>query len=213
MALPNSSSVISQSVDRTTFETLYAKPAPWDIGRPQRDLVAIADRVKSPVLDAGCGTGEHALFLAGRGHRVIGIDFVEEAIRRARAKAAERQLRVDFLVKDATKLGGWGERFATVIDWGLFHVFSDDDRRSYVEGLKQVLEPGGRLFLACFSDEEPGMEGPRRVSCDELYDAFADGWEVESIKPSRCEIHPEFTEVKFSEGGPKMWSAAIRRLG
>ena len=98
-----------------------------------------------------------------------------------------------------------------MIDWGLFHVLSDDDRRLYVEGLMKVLEPGGRLFLTCFSDEEPGIDGPRRVSRQELCDAFADGWEIESIDPARCEIHPEFTEVKFSEGGPKMWSAVIRR--
>jgi SAM-dependent methyltransferase len=213
MIMPQSNLVASHSVDRTTFENLYAGPAPWDIGRPQRQFVAIADRVISPVLDAGCGTGEHALFLASRGHRVIGIDFVEEAIRRARAKAAERGLRVEFLVKDATTLGDWGERFASVIDWGLFHVFSDEDRRRYVRGLAQVLEPGGRLFLSCFSDEEPGNEGPRRVSRKELYDAFADGWEVEAIQPARCEIHPEFTEMTFSEGGPKMWFAVVRRQG
>jgi cyclopropane fatty-acyl-phospholipid synthase-like methyltransferase len=211
MTLPNSNSVISQSVDRTTFENLYGGAAPWDIGKPQPNLVAMADQVTSPILDAGCGTGEHALFLAGLGHRVIGIDFVQEAIRRARAKAVERNLPVQFLVKDATKLDDWSERFATVIDWGLFHVFSDDDRQRYVDGLAQVLEPGGRLFLTCFSDEEPGTEGPRRVSRQELYASFADGWEIESIQPARCEIHPEFTEVKFSEGGPKMWFAVIQR--
>jgi cyclopropane fatty-acyl-phospholipid synthase-like methyltransferase len=211
MTMPISSEVASNSIVRAAFEGLYAGPAPWDIGRPQGQFVAIADRVIGPVLDAGCGTGEHALFLANRGRRVIGIDFVEEAIRRARAKATERGLAVEFLVKDATTLGGWGERFASVIDWGLFHVFSDDDRRRYVQGLAQVLEPGGRLFLSCFSDEEPGTEGPRRVSRQELYDAFADGWEVESVQPVRCEIHPEFTEVKFSDGGPKMWFAVVRR--
>jgi cyclopropane fatty-acyl-phospholipid synthase-like methyltransferase len=213
MIMPASSTVASQSVDRATFEGLYAGPAPWDIGRPQAQFVAIANRVASPVLDAGCGTGEHALFLAARGHRVVGIDFVEEAIRRARRKAAERGLAVEFLVKDATALAGWGERFSSVIDWGLFHVFSDDDRRRYAQGLAQVLEPGGRLFLSCFSDEEPGHEGPRRVSRQELYDTFAAGWEIESIQPVRCEIHPEFTEVKFSEGGPKMWFAVVRRKG
>jgi cyclopropane fatty-acyl-phospholipid synthase-like methyltransferase len=213
MTMPVSTSVASHSVDRATFEEFYAGPAPWDIGRPQAQVVAIADRVISPVLDAGCGTGEHALYLASRGHRVVGIDFVEEAIRRARRKAAERSLAVDFLVKDATKLATWAARFTTVIDWGLFHVFSDDDRRRYVAGLAKVLEPGGRLFLSCFSDAEPGTEGPRRVSRQELYDAFADGWEVESVQSARCEIHPEFTEVKFSEGGPKMWFAVVRRQG
>src|SRR5262249_24581266 len=142
-----------------------------------------------------------------------GIDFVDEAIRRARAKAAERGLAAEFLVKDATTLGDWGERFATAIDCGLFHCFSDDDRRRYVRGLARVVAAGGRLFLMCFSDEERGDEGPRRVSRPELYDAFVDGWEVESIQPCRSELNPAFTEVKFSEGGPKAWFAVIRRNG
>jgi hypothetical protein len=98
-----------------------------------------------------------------------------------------------------------------VIDCGLFHVFSDDDRRRYVGGLARVLEPGGRLFLMCFSDAELGTEGPRRVSRRELDDAFADGWEVESVEPVRIEVNSAFTEVKFSDGGPKAWFAVVRR--
>jgi SAM-dependent methyltransferase len=211
MTMPVSTLVANSSVDRATFETLYAGPAPWETGKPKGAFVAVADRVTGPVLDAGCGTGENALFFAARGLQVIGIDFVEEAIRRARAKAAQQGLSVEFLVKDALTLDDWGERFASVIDSGLFHVFSDADRRRYVQGLARVLRPGGRLFLLCFSDEEPGTEGPRRVSRQELCDTFAGGWEVESIQPARCEIHPEFTEVKFSEGGPKMWFAVICR--
>ena len=211
MNMPASSSVVTNSVDRATFENFYDGPAPWDIGKPQGTFVAVADRVTGPVLDAGCGTGEHALFFAARGHRVTGIDFVGKAIQRARRKAAERGLSVEFSIKDATMLGDWAERFASAIDCGLFHVFSDDDRRRYVGGLAQVVEPGGRLFLMCFSDEEPGTEGPRRVSRQELYDAFTDGWQVESIQPAQIEINPEFTEVQFSEGGPKAWFAIIRR--
>lgn len=151
------------------------------------------------------------MFFASRGHHVTGIDFLEEAVRRARVKASERGLSVKFLVKDATAIVNWSERFATVIDCGLFHVFSDDDRHRYVEGLVHVLEPGGRLFLMCFSDQEPGIEGPRRVSQQELYDTFRDSWEVESLQRSQFEINPGFTEVQFSEGGPKAWFAVIRR--
>jgi cyclopropane fatty-acyl-phospholipid synthase-like methyltransferase len=213
MTMPISSTVASQSVDRAAFENLYAGPAPWEIDKPQPAFVAIADRVVGPVLDAGCGTGEHALFFAARGLHVIGIDFVEEAIRRARVKAVERGLAVDFRVEDALTLTDWDERVASVLDCGMFHVFSDVDRRRYVQGLARVLEPGGRLFLASFSDEEPGAEGPRRVSRQELYDAFADGWVVESIDPVRLELNPEFTEVEFSEGGPRAWFAVVRRKG
>ncbi len=204
---------MSKVPDRATFVKAYAGKAPWDIGKPQAPFVTVADRVTSPVLDAGCGTGDTALYFAARGYRVTGFDFLEEPIRRARVKAAERGLAVEFLVKDALTLGDWGERFASVIDSGLFHVFSDDDRRRYVQGLAHVVEPGGRLFLLCFSDEEPGTEGPRRVSRQELYDAFADGWEVESIQPARIEVKPEFTEITFSAGGPKAWFAVVRRKG
>jgi SAM-dependent methyltransferase len=212
MTMPVSNSVVNNSVDRATFEDLYAGKAPWDTGKPQGTIAAVADRVTGPVLDAGCGTGEHALFFAARGHRVTGIDFVEEAIRRARAKAAERGLAAEFLVKDATALGDWGERFASAIDAGLFHVFSRDDRRRYVQGLARVVEPGGRLFLMCGSAEETRAIIPR-VSRQELYDAFADGWEVEFVQPTRFDVNPEFTEVKFSEGGPKAWFAVVRRKG
>ena len=204
---------MSDVPNRGTFESAYAGQAPWDIGRPQQAFLEVADRVAGSVLDAGCGTGEHALFFAGRGHDVTGIDFLEEPIARARRKAADRGLPATFLVKDALTLRDWTERFDAVIDSGLFHVFSDTDRRRYVEGLARVVEPGGRLFLMCFSDAEPGTEGPRRVSRQELYDAFADGWEVESVQPTRIEVNPEFTEVKFSEGGPKAWFAVVRRVG
>jgi SAM-dependent methyltransferase len=212
MSMPVSDQVASHSVDRAAFENFYAGKAPWDIGKPQPTFVAVADRVAGPVLDAGCGTGENALFFASRGHRVTGIDFVPEAILRARRKAAERGLPARFLVMDAKALGDWEGRFASVIDCGLFHVFSDDDRRRYVQGLAHVVEPGGRLFLMCFSDAEPGNQGPRRVSRQELRDAFADGWEVESVRPGQFEVNPEFTEIKFSDGGPRAWFAVIRRV-
>jgi cyclopropane fatty-acyl-phospholipid synthase-like methyltransferase len=108
-------------------------------------------------------------------------------------------------------LKDWSERFNNVIDSGLFHVFSDDDRKKYVEGLATVLKPSGRIFLACFSDEEPGTQGPRRISKKELHDAFAKGWAIESIQPVRFETRPDFKDFTFSEGGPKAWFVVVRR--
>jgi SAM-dependent methyltransferase len=197
--------------DKSTFETMYAGQAPWDIGKPQKPFIDAADNITGSVLDAGCGTGDTALFFASRGCKVTGIDFLDVPISRAKRKAEERGLSATFLVKDATTLKDWSERFDYVIDSGLFHVFTDNDRQRYVEGLANVLKPGGRLFLACFSDEEPGTQGPRRVSKQELHDAFAKGWIIESIEPRRFEIRPDFKELAFSDGGPKAWFAVIRR--
>jgi hypothetical protein len=100
-----------------------------------------------------------------------------------------------------------------VIDSGLFHDFSDEDRRRYVGGLASVLTPGGRLFLLCFSDDEPGDQGPRRVSLKEIEDAFAEGWAIESIEPSRYEVRPDPNDSSFRDGGPRAWFVIARRLG
>jgi Thiopurine S-methyltransferase (TPMT) len=77
----------------------------------------------------------------------------------------------------------------TMIDSGLFHVFSDDDRGRYVASLASVLKPGGRCYLMCFSDAQPGEFGPRRVRADELRAAFGAGWTVESITAASFEVN------------------------
>ena len=194
------------------FSKIYEGNPPWDIGKPQPPFVTIADQVAGPVLDAGCGTGNTALFFADLGHQVTGIDFVDEAIRRARGKAAERGLTAEFLVKDAMTLGAWDRRFASVIDSGLFHIYGGDERRCYVQGLANVIQPGGRLYLFTFTEE--AREGG--VSRQQLYEIFADGWEVESIELVLGEVSAAFTAEfpdAFPEGGPKGWFAIIRRRG
>ena len=92
------------------------------------------------------------------------------------------------------------------------YVFNDDHRGRYVEGLANVMKPGGRLFLLCFSDEEPGTQGPRRVSKKELHAAFAEGWSIESVEPSRYEVRPDLKELIFSDGGPKAWFVVVKRV-
>jgi len=202
---------MSTSPDKATFENFYAGKAPWDIGRPQQPFIEAADQITVPILDAGCGTGENALFFAARGNVVTGIDFLEEPIRRAKQKAAERNLSARFLVHDALTLKNFPDRFDHVIDCGLFHVFSDENRKLYVEGLATVLKPGGKMFLMCFSDDEPGTDGPRRISKKELQDAFAKGWTIESIEPKRFGVIPDLKEMTFSEGGPRAWFVVVRR--
>jgi SAM-dependent methyltransferase len=197
--------------DRSSFESLYAGQPRWEIGRPQRALLDVADRITGSVLDAGCGTGENALFFASRGQTVTGIDFLAEPITLAKQKAAERGLTVTFLVMDALALKKLPEVFDNAIDSGLFHVFSDENRRRYVDGLASVLKPGGRLFPLCFSDAEPGDQGPRPVSRKEIEDAFTQGWVVESVEPSRYEVRPDPNDSGFRDSGPKAWFVVARR--
>src|SRR5947199_4012505 len=169
----------SEQVDR--FNAMYdAGPPPWDIGRPQPAFLELADQglLKGRVPDVGCGTGEHALMAAARGLDATGIDSAPAAIRIAEAKARDRGLTARFLVWDALDLASLGQRFDTVLDSGLFHVFDDDDRARLVESLAAVTTPGARYHMMCFSDRQPGDWGPRRVSQEEIRSSFARGWRV-----------------------------------
>ena len=129
----------------------------------------MADQITGSILDAGCGTGENALFFASRGHKVTGIDFLEEPIKRAKRKAAERGLSATFLVMDALALKDLPEVFDNVIDSGLFHVFSDDDRRRYVEGLATRPQAGRSAVPALLQRRGAGDAGAdggcRRRNC------------------------------------------------
>lgn len=197
--------------DRSSFENLYSGQPRWEIGRPQKAILDVADQIHGSVLDCGCGSGENALFFASRGQKVVGIDLLAGPISLANRKSSDRGLKATFLVMDALALKELPEVFDNVIDSGLFHVFSDDDRRRYVEGLASVLKAGGRLFLLCFSDAEPGDQGPRRVTGKEIEDAFAQCWTVESIEPSRYEVRPDPDDSSFRDGGPRAWFVVARR--
>ena len=200
-------------MDHQLFEQIYQGQAPWDTGRPQPAIIKLSEagKIRGSVLDVGCGTGENLLYLAARGHEAWGLDFVPVAIERAKAKATQRGINAHFIVGNALELKKLGRQFDTVIDCGLFHTFTDEERPLFVRGLAEVLGPGGLLHILCFSNEEPGTEGPRRISQQEIRDAFHDVWKVQQIEPIHFESIQRPDGPQFSPGGPKAWLATIER--
>jgi len=173
------------------FNRAYEGRPLWETDRPQPEFVRLEQEgaITGRVLDVGCGTGETAIFLAHRGHVVWGIDFAENAIRKAERKAVERGVPVTFRVASALDLAHLGATFDTAVDCGLFHVFLDVHRPVYAANLAKVVVPGGRLFLLSFSEQEPtDWGGPRRVTQAEIRETFRSGWEVRSIRAARYEV-------------------------
>jgi cyclopropane fatty-acyl-phospholipid synthase-like methyltransferase len=201
---PDSAS--SEQIDR--FNAMYdAGPPPWDIGRPQPAYLELAERggLAGRVLDVGCGTGEHALMAAARGFDATGIDAVAKAIDLAQRNARDRGLTARFLVWDALKLPDLGEQFDTVLDSGLFHVFDDEDRTRFVAGLAAAMPSGGRYYMLCFSDQQPGSRGPRRVSESEIRQAFQPpDWRVDAIEAMTM-------DTNMDDVGVRGWRARITR--
>jgi SAM-dependent methyltransferase len=211
--MTRSGPVLLDTVTTPSWDDSYAAttPAPWDIGRPQPAFVRLAEQglLAGRVLDSGCGTGEQTLLAAAHGADAVGVDVSGLAIRRAREKAAERGVVARFEVGDALRLADLGLTFDTIMDSGVFHVFDDEDRARYVTSLASVLRPGGRCYLACFSDRQPGTWGPRRVSQDELRASFSHGWTVASIEAEVFVVN----EARIGVASVQAWLAVLERAG
>jgi SAM-dependent methyltransferase len=187
-------------------------PAPWDIGRPQPAIVRLASKggFAGKVLDAGCGTGEHALLIASLGLPVLGVDVAETALATAREKAAQKKPNdggvVEFAAADALHLERLGRRFETVLDCGLFHTFDHVERPRYVASLASVTEHHGTVYVLCFSDQGPDT-GPHPVSKEALSAAFnpGTGWKIVTIEPDRI-------QTRFHHDGAPAWLVTIKRI-
>ncbi len=170
--------------------------------------------MRGPVLDAGCGTGEHALYFAAAGYDVVGVDVVPAAIDRAVAKAAARGLANPprFVVADILEQPQAlvGRAFGTVVDMGFFHTLSDEERSTWRAVLADLLASGGSYVMMCFSELVPGDYGPRHISEAEIRETFreADGFTV---------IDLERTAIQSNRDGAPAdipaWLARIERTG
>lgn len=163
--------------DRSSYERYLAaysgaEPPPWDTGVVPPEVRALVEGLKVlPVgraLDVGCGTGVSAVYLAGRGWQVTGVDWVEAALRQARARARSAGLRraqirfvradvgaADFLVGHSP-VDLW-------LDIGCLHGLAEDARRHYADHAARLVATGGQLRLYAWrrqagTDDLPGLD-------------------------------------------------------
>lgn len=163
----------------------FEEGVPWDIKAPQPAVVRLASSgvLRDDVLDAGCGLGENAIFLASQGYRVTGVDGSAVALSSARARAASRGVDVTFLHADVTTMDGVAPGFTTVLDSALYHCLTGEQRDAYAAALARVTVPGAQLHVFCFSDE--GNEGfglPMKVTQEDLREHLSSHWTIRDIE-------------------------------
>lgn len=143
---------------------------PWDIGAPQPIVVTWegAGRFRGRVLDAGCGTGDNAVFLASRGFQVTAVDIAPTAIETARSRGDG----VEWVVGDSAAFTG---QFDTVLASALIHCLPPEQRPGLAVALRNAAVDGALLNLTSLAVEE----SPFDVSESELRSALEGaGWEI-----------------------------------
>ncbi len=125
---------------------------PWDTGVVPPEIVALADRLPpGRALDLGCGTGVSAVYLAQRGWRVTGIDFIPEAIRRARERARAAHQVVDFYVADVTRPEFLQPPFDLIFDVGCLHNLPRREQVAYAAHVARLARVGATYALYAFA--------------------------------------------------------------
>jgi ubiquinone/menaquinone biosynthesis C-methylase UbiE len=192
------------------WENAYIGTPPWDIGAPQPEIVKLVGNNEIPkgrVLDLGCGLGDNSIFLAKNGFSVTCMDIAHLAIDKGKIKAVQQKVQVDFRVGNALRLDEYfdQEHFSAVIDSGLFHTLNDDERPLAAKQILRVLVNGGKYFVLCFSDKEPGNEGPRRISKKEIEETFSKMFRINYIKEA-------FFATRWDKKGPKAYLASMTKI-
>ncbi|GAC1694248.1 MAG: hypothetical protein PVS3B1_33000 [Ktedonobacteraceae bacterium] len=154
------------------------------------------------VLDVGCGTGTVVIEVqrrVGATGRVAGIDPGTEMIARARAKAARRNMPIEFQIGVIEQLPFPDQTFDVVLSTLMMHHLSFPLKRQGLAEIVRVLKPGGRLVIADFAhkQERHGQaahfhaQGSRVHDLTTLVkDAGFDRIETEEMQPLRFSIFP-----------------------
>ena len=167
-----------------TYQNQAVETMPWFYPELDDDLRQALDQLglqRGSALDLGTGPGTQAIQLAQRGFDVTAVDVSESAIRRARDRAVAHGLTITWQQDDilATRLDG---QFDLIFDRGCFHVLPAERRQEYIRTVAGLLKPGAYFFLKCFSQLQPGTDGPQRFTPEQIRELFGHQLQVRSIK-------------------------------
>lgn len=101
------------------------------------------------ILDVGCGTGRHSIELTIRGYNITGIDLSESQLKRAKEKAAEKKIKIDFRLHDARNLPFDNEFDAAImLCEGAFPLMETDEMNfNILKSVARSLKPSGKFIF------------------------------------------------------------------
>lgn len=138
----------------------------------------------APAIDLGCGRGDVAAWLAGRGFPSVGVDIAPSAIDLARRTHGEVPGNLEFLVADVCAEPLPDRQFGVLVDRGCFHQLDVRDRKAYAGSLALAAAPRTHflLFTKAFRDGlRVGDPDERERRTSEVEDAFAGSFTIDRV--------------------------------
>jgi SAM-dependent methyltransferase len=133
-------------VRREDWDRRYSEPNLLWSAAPNRFLVAEASELApGRALDLACGEGRNALWLAGLGWHVTAVDYSSVAIAKARDRARDEGLEVDFVCADLLEYVPEEAAYDLVVV--LYLQLPPEQRRRVLERAEKALAPGGTFVL------------------------------------------------------------------
>ncbi len=169
------------------FKQRYeAGDTPWDIGKPDFNLIQTVTRTpieSCKALDIGCGTGDNAIWLSQQNFQVLGIDTSEVAIEKAKEKALKTNVKCTFLVVDILTSRVEEAPFGFAFDRGCFHALgSGKERKTFARNVNGHLEKDGLwLSLIGNADEQRHAPGPPQRTARDIVNAVEPYFEILSL--------------------------------
>lgn len=159
---------------------------PWDSGivPPEVHALVKGAAALSPgrALDVGCGTGLSAVFLAGHGWQVTGVDWVAEAVALARQRALQAGLTAAQAHFEQADVGAVAflpalEPVTLWLDIGCLHGLAGPARHHYAAHARRLVAPGGTLRLYAWRchDRNGQQQG---IDPHEVTELFEDAFRV-----------------------------------
>jgi len=180
----------------------------WDIGRPASELKKVVESgIVKPgrAVVLGCGTGTNAIYLAGQGFDVTGIDIAPTALTRAKAKAEKAGVKVRWMVVDVLNLPENLEPVDFIFDRGCYHGVRRGNAAGYVKTVRNLSKPGTQLLILAGNANEERHYGPPRVKEEELRGDFSAAFDFQWLREIR------FDSANPNATGAMAWSAMLRR--
>ena len=197
--------------DQERWEERYRTGnTPWDIGRPDVNLIDMVTKRPIPVckaLEIGCGAGSNAVWLARQNFEVTATDVSKLAIQKAGDRASDAGVDCTFLVADFLNDKVPGAPFGFVFDRGCFHSFdSDEERKQLAEKVDWHLGKDGLwLSLIGSTDGPPREVGPPQRSARDIVIAVEPYFEILSLDSSHFDAD--------SPEPPRNWVCLMRKRG